>query len=163
MTFLTPEARFHLIMGLCVVIRLQLILQNLILAQFREILAFPPGAHAEQTRALEQTTSSRDALVCLLVAAAPHCRDRKPSHPSLAQQNRARGTWSLHSFRLDLCFIFFPPAGTNNNSVKEIWVMESKRKNKHIKMGSVPWATAFKENKESRFGDISVTLLKVEK
>lgn len=27
-------------------------------------------------------------------------------------------------------------------------------------MGSVPQATAFKENKEIRFGDISVTLLK---
>lgn len=30
-------------------------------------------------------------------------------------------------------------------------------------MGSVPWATAFKENKESRFGDILVTLLRGEK
>jgi hypothetical protein len=41
--------------------------------------------------------------------------------------------------------------------------MERKRKNKHIKMGSVPWVTAFKENKESRFGDISVTWLRGEK
>lgn len=37
---------------------------------------------------------------------------------------------------------------------------KKEKKNKHIKMGSVPWAPAFKENKESRFGDISVTLLK---
>lgn len=41
--------------------------------------------------------------------------------------------------------------------------MESKRKNKYIKMGSVFWVIVFKENKESRFGDILVILLKGEK
>ena len=40
---------------------------------------------------------------------------------------------------------------------------KKEKKNKPIKMGSVPWATAFKENKESKFGEISVTLLKGEK
>lgn len=35
---------------------------------------------------------------------------------------------------------------------------KKEKKNKHIKMVSVPWAAAFKENKESRFGDISVAL-----
>ena len=50
----------------------------------------------------------------------PCCIDKQPSCPNLTQQNEARKTWSLHSFCLTFYLIFFTPARTNNNSVKEI-------------------------------------------
>lgn len=129
--FLTLEVRVRLIVGLHAAIMSQLILQN----HF--------WLSSEKSGPLHQVL--------------PRSAKPSPSKPNVARMRwlllppllrlHSRLRSSLAHFTSPSVLTFFPLVATNNNSVKEIWVMERKRKNKHIKTGSVPWPLLLKKTR----------------
>lgn len=95
--------------------------------------------HDQQARTSEQTRPSWDTLPASGLWLPQQRKEGLPPIPASQSKRVEKDLEPSLIYLIHLPSVLFcpptpPPAGTNNNSAKEIWVMERKRKNKHIKM-----------------------------